>query len=130
MAGPGRIVAKYQVGMCNKEVSLIQAKVLIAMLLLAAVFFWRKRKRYTLEVRIEPESAASISDISYTKGHGCVVAEFTIDIKEGYVLKTWTGTLPRLEGYDPARWYDSEKNMVRLEINRNEKLRLHFDHRP
>ncbi|HBG01361.1 MAG TPA: hypothetical protein DDW87_07300 [Firmicutes bacterium] len=100
------------------------------MLLLVAVFLWRKRKRYTLEVRIEPESAATVSDIAYTKSHGCVVAEFTVNIKEGYVLKKWTGTLPRLEGYDPARWYDSEKHKVRLEISRNEELSLHFDHRP
>lgn len=55
------------------------------------------------------------------------MAEFMVDIKEGYVLRKWTGTLPRLEGYDPSRWYDSKTGTVRLEIDRNEKLTLYFE---
>ena len=109
---------------------LFENRALIALLLVVGVtvFYYKKRKSYALDVTIEPEEAAMISAIVYTKGHGCVVAEFTVDIKEGYVLKRWTGTLPRLEGYDPARWYDSKNNRVHLEIDGNEKLTLHFEH--
>ena len=102
---------------------------LLAMLfvVLAFIFYYKKKAKYTLDVTIAPEDAATISDIVYTKGQGFVVAEFSIDIREGYVLKKWTGTLPRLEGYDPSRWYDHQKQTVRLEIGKNEKLTIHFD---
>ncbi|NMB01069.1 MAG: hypothetical protein GX971_06040 [Firmicutes bacterium] len=99
----------------------------ILVVVLIAIFYNKKRTSYTLKVEIKPEEAAQISRIMYTKGRGSVIAEFTVDIKEGYALTAWTGTLPRLEGYDPSRWYDSKTNKVRLEIDKNEKLTLHFE---
>lgn len=102
---------------------------LAAMLLvvLITIFYYKKQRSYKLAVTLAPEDAATISDVVYAKGKGFLVAEFSVEIKEGYVLKNWTGTLPRLEGYDPKLWYDSKKNKVRLEISRNEKLTIHFD---
>jgi adenine/guanine phosphoribosyltransferase-like PRPP-binding protein len=104
---------------------------LLAMLLVVvvAVLYHRKKTSYTLDVRIEPEGAARISNIVYRKGRGFVAAAFSLEIEEGFVLHRWTGTLPRLEGYDPSRWYDSKNNKVYLEIDRNEKLTLHFERR-
>ncbi len=102
---------------------------LMAMLLvvLAFIFYYKKRGRYKLEVTLTPADAATVSDIVYTKKQGRTVAEFSLEIREGYVLKKWAGTLPRLEGYDPSRWYDSKTKKVRLEIDKNEKLTIHFD---
>lgn len=102
------------------------ALIVLLLLIVLVVVYYKRRTSYTLDVTIEPENAATISTILYTKKRGSVVAEFTLDIKEGYALEKWTGTLPRLEGYDPARWYDSQKGTVRLEIDRNEKIALHF----
>lgn len=103
------------------------ALIILLMVAIVAFFYNKIRTKYTLHVEISPEGAATISDIVYTKFRGSTMAEFTVNIKEGYTLHKWTGTLPRLEGYDPARWYDSRTNFVRLEIYRNARLTLHFE---
>ncbi|MCK9525168.1 MAG: hypothetical protein M0R49_04475 [Limnochordia bacterium] len=99
----------------------------LLLVVLVVVFYVRKKTSYTLAVRVQPEEAATISDILHKKRRGFVVAEFTVRVKEGYMLTKWTGTLPRLEGYDPARWYNTETGKVRLEIDRNETMTLHFE---
>ncbi|HKM42886.1 MAG TPA: hypothetical protein VJZ70_02735 [Limnochordia bacterium] len=102
---------------------------LLAMLIvvLIVIFYVRKKTSYTLDVTIEPKGAATISEITYKKVPGSVVAQFSLKIEEGYTLRKWTGTLPRLEGYDPARWYDQETGKVRLEIDKSETVSIHFD---
>ncbi|MDI9485925.1 MAG: hypothetical protein QM372_10715 [Bacillota bacterium] len=100
----------------------------IALLIVVVVVFLLNRKRtsYTLEVTIEPKEAANISEIMYRRGPGFIVAEFSLKIKEGYRVEKWTGTLPRLEGYDPSLWYDSKTGRVRLEIAKNEQMTIHL----
>ncbi|NLL42980.1 MAG: hypothetical protein GX251_06550 [Firmicutes bacterium] len=102
--------------------------IVIALLAVILIMFLvnRRRTNYTLDVTIEPEGAAKISQIYYTRMSGFIIAEFTLRIKEGYKIEKWTGTLPRLEGYDPALWYDSKTNRVRLEIDKNEKMTIHL----
>ncbi len=109
------------------EVRVVRTLIALLVVGMVVVLVNKKRTRYTLHVEINPEDAAEISEIFYTKVHKSTWAEFTVDIKDGYVLSQWTGTLPRLEGYDPARWYNSRTNEVRLEIDQNERLTLHFE---
>ena len=102
---------------------------LLAMLVVvvSVILYVRRQTSYTLDVKIEPPEAARISEIMYKKVPGGVEAQFSLRIKEGYAIRKWTGTLPRLEGYDPALWYDHEKKRVRLFIGKNEKMTIHFE---
>ncbi|NLL48893.1 MAG: hypothetical protein GX249_09940 [Firmicutes bacterium] len=102
---------------------------LLAMLVvvISVIFYVRRQTNYTLDVQIEPPEAAKVSEITYTRIPGGVVAECSLRIKEGYSIQKWTGTPPRLEGYDSARWYDAKKQRVRLEIDRNETVTIHFE---